>query len=121
MSNSLSDLQLSGDLQLELDRHLIQMKCEKQTIQLTFSSFTALRKFIYFNRQFNRKVFPFFNQKWMHALKFRYYLGVFFIGESGPDLKSTWLGHYLGLDQSVIHLNQLVRYFTKSFLSVGNR
>jgi hypothetical protein len=113
MSNVFPSFQLKGCLHLELDQHLIKMECEGQSIKLTFSSFSALKKCLFFTRMLNGKQFPFLIQDYAEHLKLTYYLNDLLIGESRSDLKPSWLGRYIGLEKSKIYPRQFLTYFLR--------
>lgn len=106
--------QLNGDLNLELDEHLVKMACEGQSIRLTFASFKGLRKFMSFYKDIKKKWQPYISSDSINQFKLSYYLSDYFIGESHADLKPSWIGRYFGLEKTKIYPRQLFKYFFSS-------
>jgi len=90
-------IQLDGQLNLELDDHPIQVRCEGQSIRLIFASFSGLKKFIKFNRTYK------LDQRWVSSFTFTYFINDHFIGESGSYLADNWIGRYVGLNKTKIY------------------
>lgn len=111
MNKIVPSFQLNGHLYLELDQYPIQVELEGQFVKLTFSSISALKRFIVFKKSIDKSQFPFPLQSLIQQLKLTYYIESFFVGESSIDLKPTWLGRYFGLERSTFHIGQILKYF----------
>ncbi len=103
-------LSLQGCLYLILNQQQIKVECKGQSIKLVFSSFKALRNFIYFLKNFkNTLVFQAIKNEISH-LDLKYYINNFIVGQSNADLQPTWLGNYVGLENSKIYPQQIFSY-----------
>lgn len=108
MNNVYTSIDLQGDLDIEWDQHTIKIECKGQFIKLTFSSFTALRKFMAFNRKVH---FPISIQEHMKCFSVDCYLSHILIGEFRPYFKPNWLSFFLNVKHVKIFPKQLIKYF----------
>jgi len=109
-----SNFYLDGNLDLELDNNKIKVSCEGYSIKLTFTSFTALRKFFTFYRHFKETILANFTKKHTDYLQISYYLNSILVAESHSGLQPSWAGRYLGIEKTKIYPMQFLSYFFKS-------
>lgn len=111
MNNNIPLVDIKGSLDLHLDHYSIRLECKGQLLQLTFSSFAALRHFLIFNRKRRSlQLLPEMIEVNLQHFSIHYYLDSIFIGESHPSAAPNWLGRYLGMKSVSIFPKQILKY-----------
>lgn len=110
-------IQMTGCLELELNHQLISIEAHFDQIKLTFSSMQALLKFVSFYRQVESSQLSHLSS-FVNQLNIVYFIDHSKIGESGPTVKPSWIGQYLGMKRMKIQLNVLLKLWFHHFLNI---
>ncbi len=103
-------INLEGCLYLEVEGQPIKIECTGKCVKIIFSSFKALKNFVRCFQKSEAKFFlPLFDKDLLD-LNLKYFLESSLIAESRSDIKSSWLGAYLGLKRSKIYFIEILRY-----------